>query len=179
MENYRIRVSKDYLGFCAAHFIIFRKSKCERLHGHNYRVEAELEGTLDENYLVFDFIELKQILMAICEELDHRMLVPVKSREFSVEIGGASVNLGFEDKEWVFPRTDCVLLPIENTTAEQLACYLAHRLSDALRERSSAMDGDLSEEAKTGLRKVTIEMYEGPGQSARYSMDFSMGIPET
>ncbi len=184
MENYRIRVSKDYLGFCAAHFIIFRKSQCEHLHGHNYRVEAELEGTLDENYLVFDFIELKQILMAICEELDHRMLVPVKSREFSVEIGEASVNLGFEDKEWVFPRTDCVLLPIENTTAEQLACYVAHRLSDALRERSSATNGDqpngdLSEEAKTGLHKVTIEMYEGPGQSARYSMDFSMGIPET
>ncbi len=184
MENYRIRVSKDYLGFCAAHFIIFRKSQCERLHGHNYRVEAELEGTLDENYLVFDFIELKQILMAICEELDHRMLVPVKSREFSVEIGEASVNLGFEDKKWVFPRTDCVLLPIENTTAEQLACYVAHRLSDALRERSSATNGDQpngdrSEGAKTGLHKVTIEMYEGPGQSARYSMDFSMGIPET
>ena len=184
MENYRIRVSKDYLGFCAAHFIIFRKSQCERLHGHNYRVEAELEGTLDENYLVFDFIELKQILMAICEELDHRMLVPVKSREFSVEIDEASVNLGFEDKEWVFPRTDCVLLPIENTTAEQLACYVAHRLSDALRERSSATNGDLTngdltEATKTGLHKVTIEMYEGPGQSARYSMDFSMGIPET
>ena len=44
MENYRIRVSTDYLGFCTAHFIVFRHSQCERLHGHNYSVEAELEG---------------------------------------------------------------------------------------------------------------------------------------
>ncbi len=184
MENYRVRVSKDYLGFCAAHFIIFRKSQCERLHGHNYRVAAELEGTLDENHLVFDFIELKQILMAICEELEHRMLVPVKSRQLSVEIGEASVNLGFEDRVWVFPRTDCVLLPIENTTAEQLACYVAHRLSGALRERSPASNDDLPnvalpEAANTGLHKVTIEVYEGPGQSARYSTDYPMGVPKT
>ena len=184
MENYRVRVSKDYLGFCAAHFIIFRKSQCERLHGHNYRVAAELEGTLDENYLVFDFIELKQILMAICEELDHRVLVPVKSRQLSVEIGEASVSLGFEDREWVFPRTDCALLPIENTTAEQLACYVAHRLSDALKERAPRADDDLPNAAlpdwaKAGLHSLTIEMYEGPGQSARYSMDFSTGSPGT
>ncbi len=172
METYRVRVSKDYLGFCAAHFIIFRKSQCERLHGHNYRVAAELEGTLDENYLVFDFIELKQILMTICQELDHRMLVPVKSEQISIEVGEASVSMRFEDREWAFPRTDCVLLPIENTTAEQLAHYFAHRLADALRERAAEAAAGVPAATRTGIHKVTIEMYEGPGQSATYSMGF-------
>ena len=179
METFRVRVSKDYLGFCAAHFIIFRKSQCERLHGHNYRVAAELEGTLDENHLVFDFIELKRILVTICEELDHRMLVPVKSEQLSIEIGEASVSMRFEDREWAFPRTDCVLLPIENTTAEQLAHYFAHRLAGVLREGATEAAAGMPEAATTGIHKVTIEMYEGPGQSATYSMDFRQGPAAT
>lgn len=178
METYRVRVSKDYLGFCAAHFIVFRKSQCERLHGHNYRVAAELEGTLDENYLVFDFIELKQILMTICEDLDHRMLVPVENQQFCVEIGEASVSMRFEDRAWSFPRTDCVFLPIQNTTAEQLARYIAHRLAGALEARSTATDDDTTGATPTGIRKVTIEVYEGPGQSAKYSMGFQAGLSE-
>ena len=45
------------------------------------------------------------------------------------------VRLRFQEKEWVFPREDCVLLPIENTTAELLARYLATRLRDELKTR--------------------------------------------
>ncbi len=36
-ERYKVHVSKDYLVFCSGHFISFEGSKCERLHGHNYR----------------------------------------------------------------------------------------------------------------------------------------------
>ena len=42
---YRLQVTKDQLGFAAAHFITMR-GKCERLHGHNYRVTVEVEGFL-------------------------------------------------------------------------------------------------------------------------------------
>ena len=65
MESFKVRVSKDYLSFCAAHFILYNGTQCERLHGHNYRVSAEIEGTLDDDYLVFDFISLKGILREI------------------------------------------------------------------------------------------------------------------
>jgi 6-pyruvoyltetrahydropterin/6-carboxytetrahydropterin synthase len=37
-ERYTVRVSKDYLVFCAGHFITYDGDHCERLHGHNYRV---------------------------------------------------------------------------------------------------------------------------------------------
>ena len=57
-ETYRVTVTKDYLVFSAAHFITFAGSICERLHGHNYRVEAEIHGPLDENHYVIDFIAL-------------------------------------------------------------------------------------------------------------------------
>ena len=45
-ERYCVRVTKDHLVFSAAHFITYAGNICERLHGHNYRVQAEVEGAL-------------------------------------------------------------------------------------------------------------------------------------
>jgi len=47
-ETYRVCVTKDYLVFSAGHFITFEGNICERLHGHNYRVQAEVFGQLDD-----------------------------------------------------------------------------------------------------------------------------------
>ena len=57
-ETYGVRVTKDTLVFSAAHFITFNGTVCERIHGHNWRVEAAIEGPLDDNHYVFDFIAL-------------------------------------------------------------------------------------------------------------------------
>ena len=59
MEHYHVRIAKDYLVFSAAHFITYDGDVCERLHGHNYRVAAEVAGPLDENHYVVDFIALR------------------------------------------------------------------------------------------------------------------------
>ncbi len=61
-ETYQVHVTKDYLVFSAAHFITYGGDNCERLHGHNYRVQAEAEGPLDENHYVIDFIVLRDAL---------------------------------------------------------------------------------------------------------------------
>src|SRR5437868_4670422 len=75
-ETYHVRVEKDYLVFSAAHFITFDGSVCERLHGHNYRVAAEVEGPLDENHYVIDFLALRDAVRSIVADLDHFMLLP-------------------------------------------------------------------------------------------------------
>ena len=56
-ETYHVRLTKEHLIFSAAHFITFNGNICERLHGHNYRVFAEIYGPLDENQYVIDFID--------------------------------------------------------------------------------------------------------------------------
>ena len=40
-----------------------------------------------------------------------------------------------DGRRWLFPRGDCVLLPVSNTTAELLAQYLGQRLLAALEQR--------------------------------------------
>jgi 6-pyruvoyltetrahydropterin/6-carboxytetrahydropterin synthase len=157
METYTVRVSKDYLVFCSAHFITYEGSTCERLHGHNYRAAAEVEGPLDANHYVFDFIALKNLMRRITDELDHHVLLPTRSELIRVEETGRQVRARFGDREWLFPREDCVLLPIENTTAELLARWIAQRLTDALA-------------CEKGFRptRVKIDVEESFGQLAAY-----------
>jgi len=156
-ERFKVRVTKDHLGFCSGHFISYEGDKCERLHGHNYRTAVEVEGVLDENWYVFDFIALKNRTKAITDELDHHMLLPTTNPLIRVEAGPAEVCVRYRDRQWLFPREDCVLLPIENTTAELLARYIAGRLLADL-------------EAQHGYRPevLRVEVEENVGQSATY-----------
>jgi 6-pyruvoyltetrahydropterin/6-carboxytetrahydropterin synthase len=157
MERYLVRVTKDYLVFCSGHFISYQGDKCERLHGHNYRASVEIEGGLDENHYVFDFIALKNAVKVITDELDHRMMLPMKNAHIRVETGPQEVQVRYRDRQWRFPRDDCVLLPIENTTAELLARYIAHKLLDDLRAQHGYRPG-----------RLQVEVEESFGQSAFY-----------
>jgi 6-pyruvoyltetrahydropterin/6-carboxytetrahydropterin synthase len=156
-ERYKVRVTKDYLVFCSGHFISYEGDRCERLHGHNYRAAVEVEGELDENHYVFDFIALKNRTKAIVDDLDHRMMLATENRHISVEAGPKSVHVRYRDREWLFPREDCVLLPIENTTAELLARYIGQRLLADLRQHHGYRPAVLR-----------VEVEENIGQSASY-----------
>src|SRR3954463_15945958 len=106
-EHYKVRVSRENFIFCSGHFITYDGDKCERLHGHNYRTGVEIEGVLDENRYVFDFVALKQRAKAITDELDHHMLLPTQNRLVTLEEGPRSIRVRYKDREWVFPRDDC------------------------------------------------------------------------
>jgi 6-pyruvoyltetrahydropterin/6-carboxytetrahydropterin synthase len=148
-------LSKDYLVFSAGHFITFNGDVCERLHGHNYRVSAEVHGPLDENQYVVDFIALRDTLKSIVDELDHHMLLPTDHPLIRVKADEQEVEVTFRERRWVFPRCDCILLPIPNTTTELLARHIGHKLLAAL-------------QARTGVSPalLRIEVDECEGQSA-------------
>lgn len=135
-ERYRVRITKDFLVFSAGHFITYGNI-CERLHGHNWRLAAEVAGPLDADHLVVDFIVLRDTLKAIVDELDHRMLLPTLHPAIRVAAGPREVEVTYEDRRWVFPRGDCVLLEIENTTSELLARHIARRLAARLQTRGA------------------------------------------
>ena len=61
--------------FAAAHSLRGYQGECERLHGHNWRVEVRLSAEgLDDLGMVLDFRDLKSALGAVLDELDHRHL---------------------------------------------------------------------------------------------------------
>ncbi len=66
---YSVRVESD---FAAAHHLSHYHGKCERLHGHNYRVRVWARGeTLGEGGMLLDFGVLKGALREVLAALDH------------------------------------------------------------------------------------------------------------
>ena len=158
-ENaFRVSVTKDYLVFAAAHFITFAGHRCESLHGHNYRVGVTLEGGIDEeSWYVVDFSFVKKLLKRLCDEIDHKVLLPLQNPKLQVTTEEDRVHVAYDGKpRYVFPRFDCALLEIPNTTVEMLAQYLASRALPALAEKHLK------------LALIEIEVEENFGQSAFY-----------
>ena len=61
--------------FSSAHFLRDYRGKCEELHGHNWKVEVNVEAKkLDKAGMVLDFKDLKMKLNEILEKLDHKCL---------------------------------------------------------------------------------------------------------
>lgn len=158
MNTFLVRVTKDHLVFSAGHFITFNGDVCERIHGHNWRVAVEVEGSLDENHYVFDFIALLDLSRAIIAELDHRMLLPDGSGRIRVVPDGPNIRAEHGDRYWSFPRDECVILPIPNTTTELIAHWFNARLRDAITARGLVLP-----------EVVRVEVEENFGQSARHT----------
>lgn len=61
--------------FAAAHNLRNYKGKCEDLHGHNYKLRVVLSAKeLDSTGLLYDFVNLKQVIRSIIASLDHKYL---------------------------------------------------------------------------------------------------------
>jgi 6-pyruvoyltetrahydropterin/6-carboxytetrahydropterin synthase len=84
------------------------------------------------------------------------VLLPTRNSKLSLERQDGRVQVAvFGEARYVFPEGDCVLLEIENTTAELLAEYFGLQVQAALAAQGYA-----------GLSRLVIEVEESTGQSA-------------
>ena len=152
MPEFHIRVAGDEMVFDAAHFITTAEG-CERLHGHSYRVAAEVFGPLDEHQCVVDFLAVREALRAIVGELNQRVLLPAQHPGIHVSQRGREIEAVCGERRWVFPQDNCLLLPLANTTTELLAQHVAQQLHDRL-------------PAGPGPKSIRVEIAESSGASA-------------
>ena len=142
---------KSNIRFSSSHLLSGHK-KCGFLHGHTYAIHSWVYGEKDENGFIFDFSLLKSTLREIAEKLDHRILIPEKNE--NVVITNKEIRINADGKSYVFPREDCVLLPIKNVTAENLAEYILEELLKNIN-------------LPKNVKKIDIGVDEGFGQGAR------------
>jgi 6-pyruvoyltetrahydropterin/6-carboxytetrahydropterin synthase len=96
---------KVITGFAAAHQLRNFGGNCEKLHGHNWKVEVILSGDkLNEAGLLIDFREVKETTDGILKELDHSFL------------------------------NDLPRFKNENPSSENIAAYLFEKLSGELND---------------------------------------------
>lgn len=155
MERWSIRIQKDYLKFSAAHFLIFPDGTAERLHGHNYKVYVEVESNLDPHGLVLNFKEIKPLVREVCDRLDEHVLIPGRHPVLVATRGeDGSTEIRYRERSYRIPSDEVLILPVSNTSAENLAWYVGQEVVAGLRARFPALV----------LKRITVGVEETPGQ---------------
>jgi 6-pyruvoyltetrahydropterin/6-carboxytetrahydropterin synthase len=63
------------------HRLPFHSGGCQNIHGHSYRMRVELEGSLDDNGMVLDYFDMKEIVEPIVARIDHSFLCDERDAE--------------------------------------------------------------------------------------------------
>lgn len=148
-----LHLAKQNFKFSAAHFLIFNDHEAERLHGHNYKVRVEIECPPDngQGYFV-DFNVLKKAIKSKLDEWDERVILPARHKDIKTELKTPSLHLHFRDRFYVFPANEVILLPVTNTSVEQLSGLLAESF--------------LKDFSKYNISKLRVSVEESEGQGA-------------
>ena len=140
--------------FSAAHAGL-HGGQFEPLHGHSFTVTLRLHGEPDETGMVCDFTGVKQALAAAIAPLKRRTLMPAALPGGRCEREGSQVVIECGDSFYSLPARDVVLLPVPNTTTEQLAGWLLAQVMPAL--------------AAPGVRLAELVLAEASDTSATVS----------
>ena len=143
--------------FSATH-VIPGHIKCGRLHGHDYAINATIEGSIGPEGVIIDFISVKEFLRKVASELDHKVLVPMKAPGVSED--GKSIRYSVKDKEYMFPREDCAFLDVKVASAEEIANFVLKRFLDTVH-------------LPENVTRVEIGVDEGEGQGAWTTKDIT------
>ena len=98
------------------------------------------------------FIPLKKELRAIAEELDHRVLVPANSKKITLALG-EEVFIKADGKKYALPKEDVVLLPTEESSAEELCHFILEKVIENV-------------DFPDNVKEVEVGVHEELGQSA-------------
>lgn len=158
MERWAIDLQKENFKFSAAHFLIFPDGSAERLHGHNYRVFVELEARLSPHGLVLDFKAIKPVVREICERLDEHWIVPGEHAELRWSESAGSIEVRYRERSYRVPREDVIVLPINNSSSENLATWFGRELLRIVRARF----------ADVAVRSLRLAVEETSGQRGVY-----------
>lgn len=124
-----MKIAKEFT-WEMGHRLPFHKGKCVNLHGHSYKAIVAFEGTLDDNGMLIDFYDVKQIVNPVIESLDHAFVVhkdDTEVLEYLTKLGSKTVVLDF------------------HSTAENLCIYLLGKIKDKLTANISTISVRLYE----------------------------------
>jgi 6-pyruvoyltetrahydropterin/6-carboxytetrahydropterin synthase len=148
----------ETFSFSAGHFTVFSATERERLHGHNYSVAATIAARIQEPGITFNYLVFKKRLLALCEQLDRHFLIAEKSPYLKIVARDNYYDVTFGEDEMSFLKKDALILPVENTTLEDLSKWIAEQLvADSTFIRDNHIE------------QLTIKVFNGPEQSAAFS----------
>lgn len=156
MSETSLQLAKQNFKFSSAHFLIFDEKSAERLHGHNYQVRVEIgipnQDIMKSSGFFVDFNVFKKYIKSALDRWDEMVILPKNHPDMKFNTRNTNLEVTFRDRFYVFPTNEVVLLPVTNTSVEQLSRLLAE---------------DFMREFKTHqVSFVSVYVEETPGQGA-------------
>lgn len=158
MQLTTIDLHKEEMKFNAGHFTIFSATERERLHGHQFTVQAEITSEVGESGITFDYSIYKKKIIALCQELNEIFLIAGESPYLKIERDNNYVYLHFDKEKIPFLEKDILVLPLRNITVEELSRWFLIKLT----ENKEDLD-------QHHIHKMIIKVYSCPGQSGSTS----------
>lgn len=151
-----LHLAKQNFKFSAAHFLIFDEQHAEKLHGHNYQVKVDIKAPSEESmhaegYFI-DFNVFKKYIKSRLDQWDEIVLLPKNHPDMKFKTTEKSLEVTFRDRFYVFPLNEVLLLPVTNTSVENLSKILATEFYQEFK--------------KYGVQKVRVSVEETRGQGA-------------
>ena len=125
--------------------------------GFRNGLKIEIDG---EPFTITYFQHVKPVVRDLCDELDEHWILPGEHEELTWEelSDGQGVEVRYRDRVYRAPREDVLVLPINNTSAENLSAYLGRELRSRLEERFEDVD----------IQRLRVGVEETPGQRGVY-----------
>jgi len=135
-EKFSVILQRDNLVFSAAHFLTYDKNKREAIHGHNFKLSVQIGSDKLQNSMVIDFLILENIVISVINQLKDKLLIAQNDQNLHIELNKKQIIIRCKDEyndEYIsVPASDCVLLPISNTSTELIANYIGKEVRKKL-----------------------------------------------
>jgi len=158
MSQHVMELYRGPLKFSSGHFTIFSATERESLHGHNYYLEVKFHSRELAPGIVFDYRDVKNKLVTMCQRLHTKFLLPTQSPFLSLVEEGDYWVATFNQKKLFFLKEDVVLLPLRNISLEELSAWFVRQLEE---------DPRFIEE--NAIDEIVIKVFNGLEQSAQAS----------
>jgi 6-pyruvoyltetrahydropterin/6-carboxytetrahydropterin synthase len=151
-----LHLAKQNFKFSSGHFLIFDDLNAEKLHGHNYQVQVHIavpeEVDLAKTGYFVDFSEFKKVIKAQLDLWDEHVLLPELHKDMKIVKRESNYDIHFRDRFYSLPQNEVVLLPVTNTSVEQLSRILAESFFKKFHQFN--------------VKKIEVYVEETQGQSA-------------
>ncbi|MFW9906193.1 MAG: 6-pyruvoyl tetrahydropterin synthase family protein [Candidatus Thorarchaeota archaeon] len=147
--------------FSASHVIVSDQYE-EGLHGHNYLVEIEIEGNMDTDDFLIDFIFLEELLSQALSNWDHYVLLPSKNNKMKIREVEDKIEIKYGNRFYSLPKAEIKFLSCTNVTTEVLAQLLGEKLRALLYQ----------EEFWKRIHTIKITIWETSIYRASYTIRF-------
>ena len=147
-------IAREQYKVSCAHMTVFPDGTKERLHGHNYSIAIALDLARVDLPSMVPFAPLKLALVELCAAWKERVLLAAHNPHFAILRDDHELDFTLCNDHYVLPKSDVLLLPVDNISVEALAEHIALLFRDRVAALSPHILG------------FEVTVAESPGQGA-------------